>query len=105
MADVKLTAIAVLAGVMTFTTAAYAGSILVVNNSFESPDVYDASPPFTTAISGVSGGVYAPTIPGWAMSTLNGNIGVYAPPGDVCIRRRLATRWDISGAGRRRSWT
>jgi hypothetical protein len=83
MADVKLTAIAVLAGVMTFTTAAYAGSILVVNNSFESPDVYDASPPFTTAISGVSGGMYAPTIPGWAMSTLNGNIGVYAPPGDV----------------------
>src|SRR5271165_1215128 len=83
MADTRLTATAVLAGVMTFTTTAYAVSIPVANNSFESPDVSSTYPYFTTAVSGVSGGIYAPNIPGWTTSTLNGNIGVYAPPGGV----------------------
>jgi hypothetical protein len=61
-------------GLLSVSTSAQAGAIVVVNNSFEDPVV-----PYFSTTNGVSGGTPVSSIPGWTMTTTYGNIGVFRP--------------------------
>ncbi len=67
--------LALLGCVSAVSATAQAGTIPIINYSFESPTVG-----YFTTTNGVSGGLATPTIPGWTMTTALGNIGIYRPP-------------------------